>query len=935
MAAAPPRFLTDDYADDDMDITYEPEHDESDASSEESEASWQRRQLGHRHTRGPSGNMSSSASAVQGRQELQSQPPAETPMSRTGSGTTATSGINTSRRKAPVWKYFTESTSDPLVVVCKLCSARLSLGKHLKRLGTGALHTHLKSNHQKEYGSVKGPQSSTMQRTIAQTRPPSHPASVSEIGTHPACSPSVIHSGRRGQISPSSTPSSAQSTQPLITEAIRSTRALPPRSRRIRRLNGLLAEAMVQQLLPYSIVEKGSAIRNLLEYAIPEWQIPSRHYFSRRGIPNLYRRTVDNVALSLDYSIGDRVHLTMDGWTSKHGQGRYVSFTAHWVTLHSEQEGSGPGASIELVEPPRGVKGNRSALTSAGDSTATAEPPNKRPRCYTGVCHKRCQALLELVSIGEQRLTAANVLALLQEQAQKWLTPRRLQLGHVACDNAANLLAALNDGNIPHVPCFAHVLNLVVHRFLRTLPGMSDVVQHARKISGRMGRSSTATSLFRRYQRKHGLPPHRLIVDTPTRWNSTLYMLERMVEQKKAVSEYLLEQDDIHRSSAETLPYITREEWRLMQQVCHVLAPFEQATTFVSGEQVSLSDVLPVVFMLEQTLSSLMTAGEEAVTELELQQQSSLQGSQAQTQEEEEEDVHVMEDIMEVPDHGEEEEEAGAASVIQGWGDLGSQEEQQQQEEDLSVLRRDDDGDLAERALAFPMAAHMIRCLRMDPQIKKIKKRDDYWLATLLDPRCKGKLGQFIPTSQQEERMGELQQALIDQLKEAFPHPQPENPAIPAHGAQQVPMPSRPRHLGDLFGAMRQFYSSESVQPTTASAAAPGNQEQRLSRMVNDYMSSLSASDSMRTEDPMEYWAARLDTCPELAQYALELLSCPPSSVISERAFSAAGGVVTDKRSRLSTDSVNALTFLKINHSWIESGYLAPVVGSRDTTSPL
>ena len=49
-----------------------------------------------------------------------------------------------------------------------------------------------------------------------------------------------------------------------------------------------------------------------------------------------------------------------------------------------------------------------------------------------------------------------------------------------------------------------------------------------------------------------------------------------------------------------------------------------------------------------------------------------------------------------------------------------------------------------------------------------------------------------------------------------------------------------------------------------------------------------------------------MDHWPELAQYAIELLACPSSSVLSERTFSAAGGFVTDHRVRLSTDSVDA-----------------------------
>ncbi|XP_068108297.1 zinc finger BED domain-containing protein 6-like [Hyperolius riggenbachi] len=111
-------------------------------------------------------------------------------------------------------------------------------------------------------------------------------------------------------------------------------------------------------------------------------------------------------------------------------------------------------------------------------------------------------------------------------------------------------------------------------------------------------------------------------------------------------------------------------------------------------------------------------------------------------------------------------------------------------------------------------------------------------------------------------------------------------------------------------------------QPRTevpATASTTNQHKQRLTTMVSDYMGSSSGlNDTDSPVDPLEYWVKRLDIWSELSQYALELLSCPPSSVLLERCFSAAGGVVTEKRSRLSHASVDKLTFLKINQAWVE-----------------
>ena len=75
---------------------------------------------------------------------------------------------------------------------------------------------------------------------------------------------------------------------------------------------------------------------------------------------------------------------------------------------------------------------------------------------------KRCHAVLELVCLGDRSHTGEEVLSALQGQAQRWLMPRQLKPGMVVCDNDTNLLSTLRQGKLTHVPCFDHVLNLVV-----------------------------------------------------------------------------------------------------------------------------------------------------------------------------------------------------------------------------------------------------------------------------------------------------------------------------------------------------------------------------------------------------------------------------------------------------------------------------------------
>ena len=109
----------------------------------------------------------------------------------------------------------------------------------------------------------------------------------------------------------------------------------------------------------------------------------------------------------------------------------------------------------------------------------------------------------------------------------------------VVCDND-NLLSALRQGQLTHVPCFAHVLNLVVQQFFGRYPGLGlqNVLKQARKVCVHFQRSYNASARLEDLQSEYNLPKNRLICDMPTRWNSTWAMLQRVHMQQRAINEY-------------------------------------------------------------------------------------------------------------------------------------------------------------------------------------------------------------------------------------------------------------------------------------------------------------------------------------------------------------------------------------------------------------
>uniref|UniRef100_A0A8C5MMB6 BED-type domain-containing protein n=1 Tax=Leptobrachium leishanense TaxID=445787 RepID=A0A8C5MMB6_9ANUR len=586
---------------------------------------------------------------------------------------------HTRRNSAVCWEFFKKCAADPTVAICNLCQMRLKRGIDTGHLGTMCLRQHMTSCH-----------ISRWRKTLRKS------SSSSSVSTP--------------------------------------TKKYSPNHPQAQRLNASLAKLLALQLLPFQLVDS-APFHEFAECAVPQWQVPKRHYFSSKAIPA--RGIQYNVIESLGKAVSSKVHVTLDTWSSKHGQGRYISFTAHWVTLIAARRDPRRGSVLELIHPPHLQK---------------------------AVCIR-------------------------SGQVQRWLTQHQLELGMIICDNGSNLLSALCKGKLTHVPCLAHVLNLVVQRFLTKYPGLPELLIQARKVCSHFRRSFPASVRLAEIQREFHLPTNRLICDMPTRWNSTLAMLQHLHKQQRDAST--------------------------------VLSPFEEATRMVSRDSACISDTIPLVFLLEHTLRGIIDVALEA--------------------------------------------------------------EQREEEE------------------AFPSSQGPSLSADSIP-------RDHYWLATLLDPRYKGKVAELILPAQREHRMTKLEDALKRNLCNTFPGtvrlPSADTRASEAAGDQR----NSGEGQGRLTDAFLNFFSPR--RPGTSNV---GTHCQRLHHMVQDYLGARADLDTFPADDPLAYWVLRLDHWPELSQYAMQLLGCPSSSVLSERMFSAAGGFVTDKRVRLSTDSVDRLTFIKMN----------------------
>lgn len=110
---------------------------------------------------------------------------------------------------------------------------------------------------------------------------------------------------------------------------------------------------------------------------------------------------------------------------------------------------------------------------------------------------------------------------------------------------------------------------------------------------GHFKHSTLAYSCLEDIQGKLNQPIKRLQQDVQTRWNSTYYMLQSLIEQKQVLGV----------SEHELPDYLTAHQWALMEKTVAILAPFKELTRKASSYDALASDVIPAVTVVVRLLN--------------------------------------------------------------------------------------------------------------------------------------------------------------------------------------------------------------------------------------------------------------------------------------------------------------------------------------------
>ena len=153
-------------------------------------------------------------------------------------------------------------------------------------------------------------------------------------------------------------------------------------------------------------------------------------------------------------------------------------------------------------------------------------------------------------------------------------------------DNAANMVKAMREVSLPSLRCFAHSLQLVVEDGVLSQRAVTDVLATCGTVVGHFKHSSVAYSHLRSIQDHLEVPQHRLQQDVRTRWNSSLYMVKSVIEQKMSLGAYATETGIVTLSPTQL---------DLAEKIVAALSPVEELTKSISADCASVSVIIPFV----------------------------------------------------------------------------------------------------------------------------------------------------------------------------------------------------------------------------------------------------------------------------------------------------------------------------------------------------
>ncbi|XP_054744485.1 zinc finger BED domain-containing protein 4-like [Anastrepha obliqua] len=305
----------------------------------------------------------------------------------------------------------------------------------------------------------------------------------------------------------------------------------------------LIGEMIALDNEPLSLVER-VGFQRLMANALPHYKVPGRTYMTEKIVPDIYNRICAKIEASISQAAA--LSVTSDIWACQHNNESFLSFTAHWISPEFILEHS--------VLAMKSFPGSHSGINIA----------------------KELNAIIE-----------------------RWNIPQS-KIHLLVHDSGSNMIKGVQDSGYDSGRCFIHSLQRAIEESLKSQPEVLQMIAATRRIVTHFNHSGLAEQKLKSIQQELNLPNHQLVQDVRTRWNSTYYLMERLLEQKRAISLYITDH--------ENLINLTHAQWELLEQCIKLLKPFEEITKITSSGISCISEVIPHAVTLLKYLGKAETA---------------------------------------------------------------------------------------------------------------------------------------------------------------------------------------------------------------------------------------------------------------------------------------------------------------------------------------
>ena len=298
---------------------------------------------------------------------------------------------------------------------------------------------------------------------------------------------------------------------------------------------------MIQDLRPYTDIMKGGLLQ-LLKWAQPRFE-PGSNKFYRTKMQESFNKCKEAMQIKLSEDNPSNVSVVLDGWSSFHHG--YVGVNIHYIS-------------------------------------------DKWDRVKINLCCKKF----------DESHTGEALATFVTDLLHEWNLYDRVNV--VISDSASNMKKMVEYLPFERVDCGNHTLQLSINDEIFSMHSVEALASKCRSVCNYQNKSTQFAQAILAAQSSDGTDVSRglyLVQDVATRWNSTYFMMERFYDLRPAVTRVLndpkWEQVNVH---------IYNSDWELMGKVVKVLRVFKEATEMLSSSQASISQIIPLVTIIRESL---------------------------------------------------------------------------------------------------------------------------------------------------------------------------------------------------------------------------------------------------------------------------------------------------------------------------------------------